>query len=670
MDVYKDDVIDDLSTPTIDIGTGARIFNTKIIDVQTAPMPFITQSSGNLPATLTIPSYGVNGNDAITYDWSIVRIEHNAVTFNAQQKHLGLVVNQFDASSNPIEFSIQNNSALNISWYLLLNGFIDLEGESQLVQGGESILDQNSSGYIERDQQGTASSYNYNYWASSVSPIASGAGTNNAQYTISTVLFDGSNENNPIPINFQAAHTAADGALTSPITISAYWLWKFNGTDNDYDSWISINQHSNLSQGEGYTMKGVSGSAPISNLQNYVFKGKPNNGEITLNISQNENRLIGNPYASAIDANAFILDNISESGGFATANVFNGALYFWDHFAGQTHVLSEYVGGYATYTLMGGAKAYANDTRVNNNGASGTKIPERYIPVNQGFFVVAMLDTVSNSINTSVTGGTITFKNSQRVFATEGSGNSIFLKSQSAKNESSQELLAEDTRPKIRLLFKSPTGYERQLLAGADENASNQFDLGFDGLLIEDNTADMFWLIDNAKFVIQAVNEFNVNQQLNIGLVVEQHGMVTIKAEEMEYIEPGIQLYIHDNVTGLNYNIAEEDAEIYLEKGTYLDRFDVRFKPQQSLSVEDEFELNKMEIFVNNIANELQINNTKNIQINAINLYNSIGQLQMKWQTNLQNTLLVLPISTITTGIYLVQIKTSFGIITKKIIIE
>jgi hypothetical protein len=49
-------------------------------------------------------------------------------------------------------------------------------------------------------------------------------------------------------------------------------------------------------------MKGTDGIANITDLQNYVFAGKPNNGDISLNISPNQIYFVGNPYPSAMDA--------------------------------------------------------------------------------------------------------------------------------------------------------------------------------------------------------------------------------------------------------------------------------------------------------------------------------------------------------------------------------
>ena len=47
---------------------------------QTAPMPFVTHSSGSLTDAVNLPLNGINGEDVATYDWSIVKVEHNNVS--------------------------------------------------------------------------------------------------------------------------------------------------------------------------------------------------------------------------------------------------------------------------------------------------------------------------------------------------------------------------------------------------------------------------------------------------------------------------------------------------------------------------------------------------------------------------------------------------------------
>jgi hypothetical protein len=682
MDVCKDDIIDDLSTASTDINVGARIYNIKVIDVQSAPLPFVTQiGDTTLDAAVDIPSKGVVGTDATTYDWSIVQIANKNITYNANQKHVGLIVNSVDASLNPIEFSIQNDTELNVSWYLLLNGVIDLDGESQLVQGEDSDLDPSSTGYIERDQQGTANSFNYNYWSSSVGPIEAGLGTNNADYTIGNILKDGSVADNgiyPRAINFNTSYAAADLGPSIPITISSYWLYTFNGTSDDYYSWNAIDQNTPLKAGEGFTMKGTSGSVLLATNQNYVFKGKPNNGDITLSISAGNDRLIGNPYASAIDADEFIKDNIKETinskVGRNSINVFNGALYFWHHFGDEnSHILREYVGGYATYTLIGGAEAISIDSRINNNLSTGGKEPERYIPVNQGFFVNAYLPSSLSGTTATVDGGAIIFKNSQRVFQTEvlnGGNGSIFFKTNSKgkKNMSEKET---DTRSKIRLVFDSPSGYHRQLLIGADENTSNHFDMGYDAPIVDVANEDMFWMVDNSKFVIQGVPNFNEDQEFPLGLKIKEQGLTIIKIGKLENIDKSTLIYMKDNITGETYNLVEKPFEINLEPGEYLNRFYLTFKSDSTLLVENLEEIEEIDglhIFMNNEAAELQIQKDKNITISEIKLINYVGQHMKIWNQKLENATITLPIH-VASGVYIIQIKTQKGIINKKIII-
>src|SRR5690606_26464597 len=105
--------------------------------------------------------------------------------------------------------------------------------------------------------------------------------------------------------------------------------------------WQHVRRSGTLLAGEGFSMKGVANTnGSIALQQNYVFNGKPNNGNIMLPISSGNDYLVGNPYPSALDAHEFILDNIKDGSGRAATNIINGALYFWDHFASSTHVLA------------------------------------------------------------------------------------------------------------------------------------------------------------------------------------------------------------------------------------------------------------------------------------------------------------------------------------------
>src|SRR5690606_32878154 len=111
------------------------------------------------------------------------------ITFDYNNTDLGLLIN----SGATVVMS--NDAVMRNGWYLKLDGRLDLQGRSQLVQTADSDLDAASSGHIERDQQGTTNKFNYNYWSSPVGAINSTS--NNNQYTVSGVFKDGTNPANP-----------------------------------------------------------------------------------------------------------------------------------------------------------------------------------------------------------------------------------------------------------------------------------------------------------------------------------------------------------------------------------------------------------------------------------------------------------------------------------------
>jgi hypothetical protein len=665
-----------------------------VVTSQTAPLPYTSKADGawDTPGTwlnnadqMLPNTIGLDGTTSI--DWNIVETTHN---INSGDRDIAVLGYKMDAGkltvANPNNTLDETNPGhgLFISHYFELDGVLDLVGESQLVQQEGSILDEDSGGYILKDEQGTGSSYNYNDWSLSVGAIngntatrGTGVASTNASTTIESVLFDGTNSSNPKPITFSSSYNVADGAATSPITISTYWMYTFNGADNDYNAWNKIDEKTPLLPGEGFTMKGSSGASAVSDSQNYVFKGKPYNGDFTLPIAAGNDRLVGNPYPSAMDANEFILDNIKDTinleEGQNTVNVFNGALYFWHHFAKSTHNLADYQGGYATYTLMGGTQAYASDTRINATGAAGNKIPERYIPVNQGFFVVAALDASIDSTTTTVDGGNIVFKNSQRVFVRKGytgtNTGSLFFKSNVKKNKQ-KSIKIVDQRAKIRLDFSSNRGYHRQLLLGADAHASKNFDIGYDALLADLNEDDMFWNLNGAKMVIQAVNSFTDSEEIPIGIKLKEDGLISIKIDSLENLDSQVEIFIKDAETNQISPINNFPFQINLLAGEYLDRFSLTFKAKV---VDTPIKIVKSEssiqVFMNNKISELQIINTNNTKIVDINVFNYLGQRIKTWNSNLNLNRFGLPLKA-ASGVYVVQINTTKGMISKKIIIN
>ncbi|WP_282148590.1 LamG-like jellyroll fold domain-containing protein [Algibacter lectus] len=646
MDTFKGDIVDDATTLTIDVGTGARLYNIKNIYFQTAPLPYETKAVGSWNSTNTWLHGDVWDIDAeaTNQDWSIVHVKHSLTTAT-RHATAGLIV---DAA---VELSIQSDVELNNSWYLNLAGLIDLEGESQLIQTENSVLE--ATGSIERDQQGTENLYTYNYWSSPVHTSNPNADIDGDEtYTVASILRDGEDANNPGSISFVGGYDGNN--TTSPIQIADYWIWKFDDKSFDnYYAWEQTKSNGTLKAGEGYTMKGP-GTGSVSTDKNYVFQGKPNNGTIALPITAGNASLVGNPYPSAIDAHAFINDNPH----------LDGTLYFWEHYGGNSHILKNYEGGYATYNYSGGVPTIAKatpDADVAQTGSS-TKTPARYVPVGQGFFVKA------------TSGGNVTFNNNQRIFETEASSTtSLFVRGTAKKTTTAAtDSSLEDLRTKLRLNYNSPDGYTRQLLTTIDENATLQIDRGYDAPLIEDNEEDMFWTIGDNSFVIQGIDEASETTALPLSVKTQTAGEVVISLVELKYPTDGFELYLKDNLTQTYHDLLENSSyTTSVEEGITANRFEIVFaKPTNTLGISDnEITQDIISIYYDPSDAAIHITNPDNFSIENITGTNILGQNVLSELLNSSDKNITLP-ANLTLGVYIFTIETDHSTITKKMIIK
>ncbi|WP_029035221.1 T9SS type A sorting domain-containing protein [Salinimicrobium terrae] len=663
-----------------------RLVNMETNQQNTAPLPYYSANAGTWstddtwlrPDVWDPPHTGA-------IEWNIARTSHDINSGSRNIFLLGLIseANTLDMQGeNPPNWtSGGTGNELYISHYLLLDGIIDLNGESQLVQPNGSIVDQSTginpevTGYLDRDQQGTASSYNYNYWSSPVS-----SGTGNAPYSVGAVMMDGTGST-PQPLSFGAAYHYADGGATTPRKVSAYWLHKFHGTANNYFKWEHIGSTGTLNTGEGYSMKGTIGPAAITESQNYTFRGLPNNGEILMvkmEVSgEGENYLIGNPYPSALNADEFILDNMKDvANGRNSSNIFNGTIYFWSHFANKTHYLQEYIGGYAAYNLSGGVKAVAIDERINATDDEGGREPRQFIPVGQGFFVSTQLDQeIANIYNFTIHGGQVTFKNSQREYITEVDASRAVFHSQERKdvvtenNNSSKEL----EQKRIWLKFKSPKGYHRQILVTANPNATDNFDLGYDAPLIENNIEDMYWYFNNYEFVIQGVSDFNIERELQLGIKVKEKGTLEISIDKLMNIAGDKDIFLKDSLLNVVHDLRKESYITESEEGIFTDRFKLVFQNEVGIEEPQDPEIideGHLEIIYVNGTRKVLVINPELIKVSRIYLNNILGQQVHVYYNIPLQTRVELPVNRFSSGVYILKLHTEQGIITKKVILE
>ncbi len=634
--------------------------NLDTVDHQTAPLPYESDDNGawttdatwlnNSVQTLPNDVSIIDGTTPI--DWNIVETNHNITidtytNLGRERSVLGLTIDSGEIKLNG-DNATSTGNGLTVTHYLELNGSIDLDGESQLIQSDRSVLVVGINGELEKDQQGTADNFTYNYWASPVGSTntTSTNATYASRFTLPDVLMDGTTAATPATINFLTS--GYNGTNTNPIGLADYWIWKFaNQSDDDYSAWQHVRSTGTIYPGEGYTMKGP-GTGSIITDQNYVFGGEPNNGDIALTISAGNDYLIGNPYPSAIDALVFLSDNM----------ITDGTLYFWEHWGGGSHNLGDYLGGYAQYNYAGGVGSATQGTNDPDVGTGGTplKTPGQFIPVSQGFFVY------------SAGGGTITFKNQQRVFEKKGV-NSTFLRTASAV-ESQASNSNEDTRMKFRIGFNSFNEIHRQLLLTVDENASPSVDWGYEGRLNEQQIDDMYWMVEGGKYVIQGTNQVNTETVVPLGIHVRDNGMNNITIDKLENVPDNVEIYAHDNVLNIYHDLRQSNYDVNLTTGSYLNRFAIVFTNPDALGIDDNELNNAFEVLYNNDSENIIIHNPTLVEVNSLELFNMLGQsVYNSKEIELENYTEI-KASNLSSGTYIINLNTVSGKISKKVLVN
>lgn len=652
MDTYKDDIVDNLTTASVDTGTGMKLYNHKVIDYQQAPMPFTTVRTGSFATAVHDSTRDIRGLDVLDFDYSIIQVKHN-ITETANSSDLALFIDP------GVTVSMTNDTKLQNDWYLKLDGKIDLVGKSQLIQTVNSDLDVTSSGSLERDQQGQTNKFNYNYWSSPVSTLNNS--TINHGFTVAGNMKDGTDPNNIQDLQWT---TGINGSPTSPLTLSSYWIFRFQNSSNNYANWASMGQNGMMLPGQGFTMKGA-GAATAS--QNYTFVGKPNSGVITSTVGAGNLNLCGNPYPSAMDADKFIDDNASS---------LNGTLYMWEHYnTNVSHNTIEYQGGYATYTKTGGTAPVAPA------GASGlgssSKVAKRFIPVGQGFFVTG-----------SATGGTINFNNSQRLFIKEDDtvnsyslfkGGNSTVAADSAPNtnplmNNAQDTFEQEEFMKLHLGYTSTNNYYRQTLIGfMNEHATSGYDNGYDGISIEALSNDMYFINGTDKLNINGDGFFNASNIYPLGVKNAVSGNVTFRVDNKENFDANQQIYIYDNETNTYNSIKSEPFVVNLPAGTYESRFSLRFTNGTDLGTDENEQISGIAITHSQSDSMINIKNPlQEVTVKSAALFNLLGQQVTEWKidTNRSQSDIQLEVSGIATGTYIVKVITDGGSVSKKILVQ
>ncbi|MEC4004766.1 T9SS sorting signal type C domain-containing protein [Flavobacterium sp. SUN052] len=596
----------------------------------------------------------------------------------------------FFVTNSFAQLFVSNNSyVFNKGAMVFVNGNVELNGansnfylrnEGQLLQGTTTTSTTNKGiGKLSVFQEGTVNNYAYNYWCSPVGNAS--VATGNESFGISMLNVPTTNvASTPVTILPIGNYDGSSG--TGALSIAPYWIWKFLSSSL-YSQWFQSAAATNIAPGEGFTMKGTSGSDATNpgesvannpgSKQRYDFRGKPNDGDITINVANLKQTLTGNPYPSAIDLSAFLT---------AALNC-TGIAYFWEQDKTvNSHVLANYRGGYGTYSPIsrGGtgiyvpAKFYAYDVYGNQLGLTSTpnnSYARYFSPIGQGFMIEG-----------NGSGPTVTMKNSYRVYQKENVGTSVFEKSSSTSSVVGDFLpeiqsvsgfdyttVSTQEVPQIKINALLNNEAIKQVVLAFDESATDSVDHAKDAKNPSDSSPmDMYFVMSNSEYIISVI-DFNENKRLPIGFKSNAAATVKITVADMINFNQANNVYLYDNLTGIYHEIKNNQYEFPVESGVTNTRYEITFL-DTALNTNAN-NLTSLSIVQNNDNQLLSVSNPNILDIKSVSLYDVLGKLIFdKVDLGSKNSY-EFSTAALSEGIYIVKLKTNNGqSIGQKIIVE
>lgn len=352
----------------------------------------------------------------------------------------------------------------------------------------------------------------------------------------------------------------------SPNTLpNRFYEYLYTGTTT-LTAYQAVSAATNFITGKGYIIRAAdNSSASVPAVHSGQFTGVPFNGNLTMTLGKGYN-LLGNPYASPIDADRFLLDNTSTV----------GALYFWTHTVPASGGVYP-VNNFAAYTTLGGTAS-----------AAGGAIPNGTIQTGQGFYVKALEF------------GTANFSNLQRVNAATST--------QFFRTNATPDVEVEKHR--IWLNLNDANNSYNQLLLGYMNGATNDFDNQIDGKVLDDSKPILFNIIAAEKYIIQGRSlPFTDADIVPLGLKVLTAGTYTISMENFDGLFVNQDVFLKDKYNNIIHNIKQTPYVFTAQEGIVTNRFEIVYK---NTLATDEF-LNESNITVYSSSNGIVISATENI---------------------------------------------------------
>ncbi|MEM6517032.1 MAG: T9SS type A sorting domain-containing protein [Bacteroidota bacterium] len=561
-----------------------------------------------------------------------------------------------------------------------------LREEGQLIQGNE-VSTNAGLGELSVYQSGYASNYTFNYWCLPVGNNSAMSGNEDGRINLIDEATNVITAQDPLGFtsSIDAQFTDAyDGFSAPQLTISRKWFYTYS-TSSTFDAWNYFDETEPLKTGLGFTMKGVTGNLN----QLYDFRGKANNGTISNFVTANEFTLIGNPYPSAIDALLFIHDpqNTNINNGPSPLPTTTGALYYWEQLDQSSHNLSDYIGGYASYTISStGVESFVPATfntydnfgnasplppNPGGGGNTGFKIAKRYIPIGQGFMVEGASDTPL--------GSSVYIKNAHRVYEKISDGDSAFFRmtafedeglnpDENLYNEYGLNIVPSDhKRFRLNVVFNDE--YTRQLMYNFHDSASPGFDYGFEAKMPSTAETNAFWMLGNEKYAIQA-DAYQIDMAIPVAITTENQQEVRFSIFDVQNFGETQPIYIHDKLTDIYVDLTQQEYDLNIDAGNFQSRFEIVFETNSTLAAAERLK-EEIDIFVNRNAKQFVISNPNLNDIMTFKVYDTSGKLVIEHSVSDLENRYTYPSEKLSDGVYLTEIRLrDNSIYSKKVILK
>lgn len=450
--------------------------------------------------------------------------------------------------------------------------------------------------------------------------------------------------------------------MLSPLTLSdKYFSW-IPSVANSFGNWFFETAATVMNPIKGYIVRAPQTfSTNVGTKVPYTanFIGTPNNGDILcpiyfggLPLANNNDKynLLGNPYASAVDAELFLSDP-------ANIPIIDGTIYFWTHNSPPS--ASNVDPFYGDFILNYAANDYASWNRLGGTGTtaaagSGGSAPSGFIASGQGFF--------SKSTGTATSGDPVVFKNSMRV----NFNNDQFFRSSIVGTNYSRS--AENTSEKHRIWLNlvNTGGSFNQILVGYTEDASNSFDRNFDGVRFTDNNTITFYsTIPEKNLVIQGRSlPFSDQDEVTLGYKSTVNDTFSIRIDHFDGLFENQNIYVEDLSLNVIHDLKQSPYTFVSEIGSFDNRFVLRYNTNPLLG-QSNFEAS-VALFSSIIDEKLLV--TSSEFMTQLDIYDISGKLVNHFELNQTEKRFETQIS-FAEGIYVLKAKLKNGmVISRKLI--